>query len=174
MTTEDVTHEVVVERLARIRDFADELSGLGEMTAQRLRDDTVVRYAAERLVTLMVDAAVGLNAHVAAKRLDRVATSYAGSFDLAARAGVLEPSFAAGIRDSAKLRNLLIHNYAEIDYDLLASAFARIAVDYAEYVRQVASWLEQRMAEQAEVDEPPADASPSSDSAGSADEADGR
>lgn len=139
--TRPVSRDVVVERLARLRSLLDEMRGIGVPTPAQLQSDHVTRYALERLVTLIVDAATALNSHVTARQLDRVATTYAETFDLAADAGVIDDELASRIRDSAKLRNLLVHDYANIDYDILAAALRRVLDDYHLYVQQVARWL---------------------------------
>lgn len=140
--TRPVSRDVIVERLSRLRSLLEEMRGIGVPTPAQLRSDHVVRYALERLVTLVVDAATALNSHVASRQLDRVATTYAETFDLAADAGVIDVELASRIRDSAKLRNLLVHDYADIDYDILAVALRRVIDDYDRYVQQVARWLQ--------------------------------
>jgi uncharacterized protein YutE (UPF0331/DUF86 family) len=140
--TRPANRDVVIERLSRLRSLLDEMRAIGVPAPAQLRTDHVTRYALERLVTLIVDAATALNSHVASRTLDRVATTYAETFDLAAEAGVIDEALASRIRGSAKLRNLLVHDYAEIDYELLAASLQQVLHDYDQYVRQVARWLE--------------------------------
>jgi len=56
---------------------------------------------------------------------------------------MIDGELAARIRDSAKLRDLLVHDYADIDYDILATAIQRVLDDYDLYVQQAARWLQQ-------------------------------
>lgn len=141
-----VSRDVVIQRLDRIQELLAEMRGIGVPDAAQLRDDHVIRYALERLATLIVDAATALNSHITSRVLQRVATTHAESFDLMADVGALEPSFAARIRNSAKLRNLLIHDYADIDYQVLAKAFIQLLDDYDRYRTQVARWLKEATA----------------------------
>lgn len=136
-----VSRDVVIQRLDRIQELLAEMRGIGVPDAEKLRDDHVTRYALERLATLIVDTATALNSHITSRVLQRVATTYAESFDLIADVGALERSFAARIRNSAKLRNLLIHDYADIDYDVLSKALRQLVDDYDRYRTQVARWL---------------------------------
>lgn len=138
---------VVVQRLLRIRTLLGEMRGIGVVGAATLRSDHVKRYALERLATLVVDAATGLNSHISSRVLGRVVTTYAETFDLIAEAEVLGGSFASRIRTSAKLRDLLVHDYADIDFDLLANALTQLLADYDEYTAEVARWLEAQTAE---------------------------
>lgn len=137
----DVSRDVVIQRLDRIQGLVAEMRGIGVPDADKLHADHVTRYALERLATLIVDAATALNSHITSRVLRRVATTYAESFDLVAEAGALDASFAARIRNSAKLRNLLVHDYADIDYEVLAMAFDQLVDDYDQYRTQIARWL---------------------------------
>src|SRR5690606_23485163 len=139
--TDGPSRDVVVQRLDRIQDLLAQMRDIGVPAAEQLRDDLVTRYALERLATLIVDAATALNSHITSRLIQRVATTYAESFDLVAEAGVLEHAFARRIRTSAKLRNLLIHDYADIDYEVLSSTLSQLIDDYETYRRQVARWL---------------------------------
>ncbi|MGH3720103.1 MAG: DUF86 domain-containing protein [Pseudonocardiaceae bacterium] len=73
--------------------------------------------------------------------LGRSPDSYAASFDEMARAGVLEWDFAASLRPSVGMRNVLVHDYLEIDHGMVSAAVPLAQEQYGEYVRRVARWL---------------------------------
>ena len=60
--------------------------------------------------------------------------------DLGERAGVISESLATALRPSIGLRNVLVHEYLEIDLRQVAAAAAEAARDYAAYVRDVSAW----------------------------------
>lgn len=144
--TSTVNPDVVVERLSRIRELLGEMRTIGVPDGETLQSDHIRRYALERLATLVVDSATALNSHISSRVLGRVATTYAETFDLVAEAGALDTSFASRIRASAKLRNLLVHDYADIDFDMLANALTQLLTDYDQYTHEVARWLRDKEA----------------------------
>ncbi len=75
--------------------------------------------------------------------LGRAPETYGASFTLAAEAGMIEKDLAAALRPSAGMRNVLVHNYVEVDRDRVAAAIPLAVEQYGEYVRQVAVFLEQ-------------------------------
>ena len=79
-----------------------------------------------------------MNSHVAVARLQRAPDSYAVSFALAAKAGLIDAQLAARLSPSAAMLNVLVHVYLEVDYDLVADAVPLTVEWYGEYVRQVA------------------------------------
>ena len=146
VVTSTVNPDVVVERLSRIRELLGEMRTIGVPDGETLQSDHIRRYALERLATLVVDSATALNSHISSRVLGRVATTYAETFDLVAEAGALDTSFASRIRASAKLRNLLVHDYADIDFDMLANALTQLLTDYDQYTHEVARWLRDKEA----------------------------
>ena len=147
MTPRALNPDSLHEKLAHMRELMRRLESLGPMTRERLEVEPVERAAAERWLTLLVEAAVAINLHVAASRFGRVARDYAESFRLAGEAGLIDADLAARLVPSAGTRNALVHGYLDIDLDLLAAAFERLPVEYGDYVRQVASWVADRAAE---------------------------
>lgn len=118
-----------------------DLDGAGEVSARRLEDDRFLRHGVERILTQLVDLAVSVNGHVAAARLGRGPSSYRESFALAADTGALTSDLAARLLPSVGLRNVLTHEYATVDLELVAAAVEPARTDYRAYVVSVARWL---------------------------------
>lgn len=144
MTPMRLNPDSLHEKLAHMTDLLRRLEELGPMTRERLAADGVERAAAERWLTLLVEAAVAINLHVAATRFGRVARDYTESFRLAGEAGLITEDLAQKLTPAAATRNVLVHGYLEMDLDLLAAAFARAPSQFGEYVRQAASYVRDR------------------------------
>jgi uncharacterized protein YutE (UPF0331/DUF86 family) len=57
---------------------------------------------------------------------------------------MIDRGLAEALRPSAGTRNVLVHNYLEIDYGKVATAIPLAIEQYGEYVRQAARWLQER------------------------------
>lgn len=85
-----------------------------------------------------------MNSHVAVAVLEQAPETYADSFTLAAEAKMIDRGLAEALRPSAGTRNVLVHNYLEVDYRMVAVAIPLAIEQYGEYVHQVARWLQER------------------------------
>lgn len=132
--------EVVVLRLGLMRELLADLDSVGEVDALRLRDDRLTRHAVERILTQLVDLAVSINSHVAVSA-GKTPSSYRESFHAAAAAGLINVDLAQRLAPSAGLRNVLTHDYVNIDLGLVAGAVTAARRDYGEYVTAVARTL---------------------------------
>lgn len=98
----------------------------------------------ERVLTQLVDIAVGLDSALARGAGHRRPNSYRETFDVVAEAGVIAGELAVRLRPSAGMRNLLTHEYGRIELDRVAAAVPRARQDDGEYVAQVRDFLQSR------------------------------
>ena len=103
------------------------------------------RYAAERLLQLLVDTAVDINAHLIVELTGAPPQDYYDSFIKAAQAGVLSAAFALSIAQSTGLRHRLVHQYEAIDHAIVHSAIAEAITQYTEYCRHITTWLDRHV-----------------------------
>lgn len=136
-----VDRDVVGARLATMHDLLGYLAGVEGVTGAELRATVERRLAVERALAQLVDQAVDINSHVAVRVLGRPPRTQRESFELAARAGCLPPDLAERLAPSVVLRDLLVHEYGEIDLDRVAGAVGSAVGDYTAYVRAVSRAL---------------------------------
>lgn len=141
MTPRDLSAAVIQRRLLLIEDLLRVGRGLGRVPRDRLDREPVTRLAVERILTQLVELATDANGHVAATVGDLRATDYRSTFEAVARIGVISTELAGELKSSAGLRNVLVHEYVNVDPDIVAASFERALVVYAEYSRRVSVWL---------------------------------
>jgi len=133
--------ESVERRLRALADALADLEQLRGATSVRLDTEPLTRAAAERLVQVVVDLAIDVNAHIAAAHLHRAPATARQSFLDAATVGAIDASLAALLAPTAGLRNVLVHRYIDIDSQIVAAAIDVVLDGYADYLRSVARWL---------------------------------
>lgn len=141
MTPPALDAALVHAKLHAMRELLDDLDAAGPVDAARLTSDRMHRHAVERILTQLVELAAAVNGHLAVGRLGRGATTYRESFALAAEAGAVPPDLAQRLAPSAGLRNVLVHEYAQVDLALVARGVELARSDYRAYVREVARTL---------------------------------
>lgn len=142
MTPREIDWRTLQAKLRRSRELLDQLEGLGPINTVRLAAEPVTALAVERILTLLVDLAFASNSHVAVARLGRAPDSYAESFTLAARTGTIDGDLATALRPSVGLRNVLVHNYLDVDPARVVAAVPLALEQYGAYVRPVATFLQ--------------------------------
>jgi len=133
--------EVVGRRLRLISATLADLELLRGVDSRRLEAEPLTRAAAERLLQVLVDLAVDVNAHVAVAVSGSAPSTGHESFLAMARVGALDADLANQLAPAAGLRNVLVHRYAEIRTELVSAAIDEVLDHFPEYVRQMARFV---------------------------------
>jgi uncharacterized protein YutE (UPF0331/DUF86 family) len=122
-----------LRKLSQPVEYLTALIPLQELFYAKYLRQPLTRYAAERLLQLLVDTTVDINAHIIVELTGTPPQDYYDSFIKAAQAGVLSVAFALSIAQSTGLHNRLVHQYEAIDHASVHSASAEAITQYTEY-----------------------------------------
>jgi uncharacterized protein YutE (UPF0331/DUF86 family)/predicted nucleotidyltransferase len=137
-----IDRELVNRKLSQIVEYLTALAPLQGLSYEDYLQQPLSRYAAERLLQLIIDTAVDINAHLTVELTGAPPHDYYDSFIKVAQAGVLSATFALGIANSTGLRNRLVHQYEIIDHTIVHSAMAETITQYTEYCRHLTHFLD--------------------------------
>jgi uncharacterized protein YutE (UPF0331/DUF86 family) len=101
--------------LSRLRARRTELTRYAERDCDRYTSDPEAVYASRYLLLTSIEDALSAANHVIASEGYRAPTDYADAFRSLREAGILDEKLAARLEAMARFRNLLIHQYAEVD-----------------------------------------------------------
>lgn len=102
--------------------YLDKLKPIAQRPLQEYLSDFYLKATAERLIQLIVD--------------------YASSFIRASEVGMLTSELANRFKGAGGMRNILIHEYMDIDDEKVHKALPIALSDFKEYIRQVDNFLE--------------------------------
>lgn len=125
--------EVVSRKLSRMSLYAAELLPYRECAYDAFLAD---HYKIERLIELLVMAASGIVIHVLDTRGEPVPASYRSAFLRAGETGLLTAELGRSLALGAGLRNILVHEYEEIDYPLLHRSLPKILDDMTQFIKE--------------------------------------
>lgn len=125
-----MTRDVLVRKLASLERYLEDLGPHRERDADQVRRDP---YEVERLLELVVQVAVDIVTHELAER-GVTPESYRDAFLSAARADLLPRSLADRLANAAGLRNVLVHMYEDIDYEIVAASVHRAFDDFGRFL----------------------------------------
>lgn len=143
MTPRRLDPSIVQARLAVIRGLLNDLAEVDAAPAGKpsLAENRMLRHGVERILTQLVELATAINEHVVGARLQRVATSYRDSFELAEECGLIDKQLRDDLLPSVGMRNVLVHEYLEIDLQKVAAAVPLALSAYRRYVQQAAEFV---------------------------------
>ena len=129
--------EVVARKLDFLRMTLADLQPFSGSSLERVLAE---HYRVERLFEVLVTAAADLIQHLLAER-KVAAASYSDAFARAGRLGILPADLAAKLQEAAKMRNVLVHLYEDIDYQRVRDNIDPLLVDVAALIAAIEAEL---------------------------------
>lgn len=136
-----VREELVRRKLALLHGYARELAEHRDVTLDEYVRGGPTRRATERLLQLIVEVAADINTHLVTEVEGMPPTGYTDSFAAAARIGAISAELAGKLKPSGGLRNALIHEYGDIEDELVHGSVPLVLDGFEEYLGQIHRWL---------------------------------
>lgn len=141
MSPRELDPAVVQERLRHVRRLVRQLQAHRDIDGDMLRESDVVRGAVLWALTQLVSVAASTNAHLVSAGTGHAPGSLRESFELAVETGAIRRDDLDSYRAATGLRNALVHEYAEIDLDVVAASVPLAVGLFDRYVTDVARFL---------------------------------
>lgn len=122
--------DVLLRKLTYLRKLLEDLSPYKDASFAQVEAE---HYKLERLLELMVMAATDILNHLLAER-GKTAVSYKSAFQLAAKEGMIPAQLSDRLQNAASMRNVLVHMYEDIDYEILHQSIPTALEDFAQFV----------------------------------------
>jgi uncharacterized protein YutE (UPF0331/DUF86 family) len=117
-----VDTEIFSRRLDALDDYLARLRRLGEAPESEYLEEPGIHDLAARYLHLAVEAAIDLGNHWIADRGLRTPDTNRDTFSVLEEAGEIEPALAERMRGWAGFRNVLVHEYVNIDHRIAYAA----------------------------------------------------
>lgn len=138
----DIDLEVVLVRLRLIVKYCNTLEESRSISLNEYLGDFHQQLIVERLLQLMVEAATDINKYLLVQLYQISPTTNFDSFSKAGSQGIITQDLAAKLAQSVGMRNILVHQYKDIDSRIVFSAIPKALEQYRLYVQQITVYIE--------------------------------
>lgn len=135
---------MLIARFRIMHDLLQTLEQIGPVEADRLENEPIPRLAVERALTQLIELAVDIGQHILVATESRAALSYGEVFPMLDRAGVLQQPTSRELEHAAGLRNVLVHQYIDIDYSRVTVGVTRAPTLFRAFIHECSAWLSQQ------------------------------
>jgi uncharacterized protein YutE (UPF0331/DUF86 family) len=137
-----VDRYVVITRIAKIREYLALLRKIRNLADERhFVSDPLIYGNAERYLQLTIQAVLDISHHIVADRNLALPADSQSLFELLAREKVVSKALAAKLTAMAGFRNILVHEYLEIDRRRVYRALTTELRDFESFIRAVTRLL---------------------------------
>ena len=103
-----------------------------------IKSDTVIKAACERYVEKIIEAAVDLSFLIIKQKNFRIPQDDIDAFNILLSERVIDKDLAARLRDAKGMRNIIAHQYGEIDDKIVFySLKEKLEKDVREFIKKI-------------------------------------
>lgn len=144
--TKKIDSRFIKRKIKLIEEDLLRLKQLDGFTVDEIAGDFYKYCTVERLLEVIIMRAVDINSHLIARLGIGIekARGYMDTFIILGDLKILPKKFAEEIAQSAKFRNLLAHEYDELDIKQIHGSIAEGLTDFKKYCRHILDFLDKR------------------------------
>ena len=130
-----VDREIFSRRLAALRGYLEKLRAFQPTSEREFRDSATIHDLAERYLHLAMECVLDLGNHFVAEEGLPTPETNQDTFTRLERAGAIPAELAARLRSWAGFRNILVHEYLDIDHGIAWHAIQNELADLEAFAR---------------------------------------
>jgi uncharacterized protein YutE (UPF0331/DUF86 family) len=126
--------------MAQLAEYHNDLEGIRkmpELTIQQFVQDKMIRRFVERTLHLAIECCIDIGSHIIADEGFRAPTANREIFSILAENKVISDESDLILQKMAQFRNLLVHDYARIDPNIIFQILNNNLCDIQNFYRQI-------------------------------------
>lgn len=141
-----LNQEFLIRKIKLIQEDLSHLEPVSKFSFNDIVSDPIKQSAVERYLERIVTRAIDINRHLIAEfgQGNEITRSYEDTFLRLADLKVLSNELAQKIAPSAGLRNVLVHEYDEVDPKLVYESIGEAINQYGEYCAAILKFVDQK------------------------------
>lgn len=124
--------------MANIRKNLNRLKGKQGLSSQEFNINEDIQDIVLLNLQVAIQGCIDIATHIISNNDWGVPGSFSGLFDVLAQHGVISEEQKKIMRQMAGLRNLIVHEYVELDMDKVYSVFNNCLPDFNSYLKEIA------------------------------------
>jgi uncharacterized protein YutE (UPF0331/DUF86 family) len=136
-----VDEALILRKLAQLETYQSQIEAYRQISSVQYRADWKTQRIVERTLQLMIELCVDIANHVISDQQLPVPTSYANAFEVLNQAGLVSGDLTKTMVQMAKFRNILVHQYAEVDGEIVVAILQSRLNDFVRFREELVGAL---------------------------------
>ena len=128
---------IVESKLSQIRKYLTDLEDFKKYTSQQIKQDKLIQAASERYLYLAIQAAIDLAEAIVAYKNLRKPAALRESFEILRENNLINQELADKMGRAVGFRNILAHQYDDIDYDIVYDVLQNRLPDIEQFIEAI-------------------------------------
>ena len=128
-----VDKALLLRKLAVLEEYVGQIREYSTITSNQYVSDWKIQRIIERTLQIMIETCVDIAGHIISDRGYRIPKSYADTFRILYEENILESELFKTMEKMAKFRNIVVHNYDEVDPAIVVNILKSHLDDFLTY-----------------------------------------
>ncbi len=134
--------KMILERLKRLAEYVEFLNRKKSLRREEFLKDQESQLAVERALQLAIQIIIDIATHILATTSNVTPKDYSDAIIKLAQIGVIPATFANKIAPMPRFRNVLVHDYVDIDTNRVYRNLQDELDDFVEFALYINEWLD--------------------------------
>lgn len=134
--------QIVTKRINLMIKCLERLRQFERISFDEYRDNFDFQLIAERLIEVLVELASDINSYLLVQLYQSPPDTYATSFKEVGQKNIISQELATDLAKSAGMRNILVHQYVDIDSQIVYASITKALTQYPQYIREITTFLD--------------------------------
>lgn len=141
MVSEANTIEKIYSRIENLKNYVKILEGLQDITLEELEKEPIKKGALERYLQLAIESCVDIAEMIISDQRLSTPQTATEAIEILGKEGILDGSFAKEFAKAVGFRNILIHDYVRIDYQVVLENLKNNLSDFHRFIKAILQFL---------------------------------
>lgn len=133
---------VIDTRLRKLNSFVGKLKKYSDVKLDDYLHDEDMQAIVERRLQLAIQVCIDIGNYIIAHERLEIPDEEENVFIILARHNVISPDLAERIKGMIRFRNILVHDYLEIDQKIVHRILTGALNDFDDFARAIVRWLD--------------------------------
>jgi uncharacterized protein YutE (UPF0331/DUF86 family) len=138
-----VDKALLLRKLAELERNLEQIREYSNITIEQYSSDWKIQRIIERTLQIMIETCVDISGHIISDKGYRIPKSYADTFRILYEENILEKELFEIMEKMAKFRNIVVHNYDEIDASIVVNILKGHLGDFLTYKNAIINILKE-------------------------------
>ena len=136
-----VDKTLILRKLADLEEYLGQVKEYTSITADRYSKDWKAQRVVERTLQMMIETCADVAGHIISDKGYRVPATYADTFRVLYENGILNKDLFETMEKMAKFRNIVVHQYEEIDAEIVVLILKKYLGDFERFKEAILDYL---------------------------------
>jgi len=139
---------VIEARLKKLDGYQKSLQRFQGLSLTEYRKDDDIQTIVERKLQLAIQTCIDISNYIIARKNLHIPDEEENIFQVLAQNGIIKDSLAERMKGMVNFRNILVHEYMEIDNEIVHQHLNENLKDFDSFARSIVDYLEDLSAEE--------------------------